>query len=233
MPRSAGSRRSRCAGTRRSSCRPRRPSTDAARLLPATDGHGIVVADADDRPARHRRHPRQSSPRRASAPRCPMRASATSLAAATASIDADDVESARHAFDLIVAAGAETVCVLHHGHLVGTLSRRSALRSTLYRSRGRRVRSPERRRRGRHQRRRRRQGAGARRRRASTCSSSTPRTDTRRGCCALCAPSPTSASASRSPPATSSPPRACTTSCAPAPTSSRSASAPARCARRA
>ena len=51
----------------------------------------------------------------------------------TASIDADDVESARHAFDLIVGAGAETVCVLHHGFVVGTLSRRSALRSTLYR----------------------------------------------------------------------------------------------------
>jgi IMP dehydrogenase len=51
----------------------------------------------------------------------------------TASIDADDVTDARHAFDLIVAAEAETVCVLHHGYLVGTLSERTALRSTLYR----------------------------------------------------------------------------------------------------
>lgn len=49
------------------------------------------------------------------------------------SIDADDVTDARHAFDLLVAADAETVCVLHHGYLVGTLSQRTALRSTLYR----------------------------------------------------------------------------------------------------
>ena len=41
--------------------------------------------------------------------------------------------SARHAFDLIVAAETETVCVLRHGRLVGVLSQRSALRSTLYR----------------------------------------------------------------------------------------------------
>lgn len=49
------------------------------------------------------------------------------------SIDADDVQDARHAFDLLVGADAETVCVLHHGHVIGTLSQRSALRSTLYR----------------------------------------------------------------------------------------------------
>ena len=51
----------------------------------------------------------------------------------TASIDADDVTDARRAFDLIVAADADTVCVLHHGYLVGTLSQRTALRQTLYR----------------------------------------------------------------------------------------------------
>jgi IMP dehydrogenase len=33
---------------------------------------------------------------------------------------------ARHAFDLIVAAEAETVCVLHHGYLVGTLAAHGA-----------------------------------------------------------------------------------------------------------
>src|SRR5690606_19048016 len=51
----------------------------------------------------------------------------------TASIDADDVTDARHAFDLMVAAEAEIVCVVQHGYLVGTLSQRTALRSTLYR----------------------------------------------------------------------------------------------------
>jgi len=105
---------------------------DAARLLPATEGHGIVVADTSDG--------------RLNIDAVLGVVAATRLGTAlpdarlgdlargrTASIDADDVESARHAFDLIVGAGAETVCVLHHGFVVGTLSRRSALRSTLYR----------------------------------------------------------------------------------------------------
>ncbi|MFB8387849.1 GuaB1 family IMP dehydrogenase-related protein [Microbacterium sp. NPDC055910] len=104
---------------------------DASRLLPATEGHGIVVArtstavDDDDIVGV-----------------VPATRLATALADArlgdlardrAASIDAESVQDARHAFDLIVAAGAETVCVLDHGHLVGTLSRRSALRSTIYR----------------------------------------------------------------------------------------------------
>jgi IMP dehydrogenase len=105
---------------------------DAARLLPATEGHGIVVAETT------------SGRLNIDAVRgvVPATRLGTALPDArlgdlargrTASIDADDVESARHAFDLIVGAGAETVCVLHHGFVVGTLSRRSALRSTLYR----------------------------------------------------------------------------------------------------
>ncbi|GAA3205860.1 GuaB1 family IMP dehydrogenase-related protein [Microbacterium terregens] len=106
---------------------------DALRLLPATEGHGIVVAD--------------SSTGRLNIDAVlgvvPAMRLGTALPDArlgdlargrTASIDADDVESARQAFDLIVAADAETVCVLHHGFVVGTLSRRSALRSSLYRA---------------------------------------------------------------------------------------------------
>jgi IMP dehydrogenase len=48
------------------------------------------------------------------------------------SIDADDVADARAAFDLMVAADLEFAPVLHHGAVVGTLSRTNALRSTLY-----------------------------------------------------------------------------------------------------
>lgn len=113
---------------------------DAARLLPPTEGHGIVVAV-----------PRSGRVGAGSAGAIdaedilgvvPATRLGTALPDArlgdlargrAASVDADDIESARHAFDVIVAAEAETVCVLHHGHLVGTLSRRSALRSTLYR----------------------------------------------------------------------------------------------------
>jgi len=105
---------------------------DASRLLPATPGHGIVVADPGaggltiDRIAGV----------------VPASRLATALPDATlgdlvrgrpVAIDADDIDDARAAFDVLVAADAETVCVLEHGRLVGTLSQRSALRSTLYR----------------------------------------------------------------------------------------------------
>ncbi|MFF2370119.1 GuaB1 family IMP dehydrogenase-related protein [Agromyces sp. NPDC058110] len=49
-----------------------------------------------------------------------------------ASLDADDVDSPRRAFDLMVEAGLEFAPVLEHGRVVGTLSRRSALRGTIY-----------------------------------------------------------------------------------------------------
>ena len=107
---------------------------EAARLLPPTEGHGIVVA------------PEPASPEGLHVDEIlgivPASRLGTALPDArlgdlarghAVSIDADDVESPRHAFDLIVGADAETVCVLHHGHLVGTLSRRSALRSNIYR----------------------------------------------------------------------------------------------------
>lgn len=108
--------------------------SDAARLLPAIEGHGIVVADA----ATHPRGLRLDDivgvvPATRLGTALPDARLGDLARGRAASLDADDVDSARHAFDLLVAADAETVCVLHHGFLVGTLSRRSALRSTLYR----------------------------------------------------------------------------------------------------
>ncbi|MFS0893349.1 GuaB1 family IMP dehydrogenase-related protein [Microbacterium sp. 179-I 3D3 NHS] len=104
---------------------------DALRLLPPTTGHGIVVA-------------RGGSP--IDVDRILGILPATRLATAlpdaqlgdlvhqgVPSIDADDIGSERHAFDVITDAGVEMVTVIRHGHLVGTLSARSALRSTLYR----------------------------------------------------------------------------------------------------
>ncbi|MDH6236018.1 GuaB1 family IMP dehydrogenase-related protein [Cryobacterium sp. CG_9.6] len=49
-----------------------------------------------------------------------------------ASLDADDVDGPRRAFDLMTEADLDFAPVLHHGAVVGTLSRKSALRSTLY-----------------------------------------------------------------------------------------------------
>jgi len=48
------------------------------------------------------------------------------------SLDADDLSGPRAAFDLLIDAGVEAALVRHHGHLVGSVTRRSALRSTIY-----------------------------------------------------------------------------------------------------
>jgi len=105
---------------------------DAAGLLPATEGHGIVVAEERDGRV-HIDDIRGVIPATRLGTALPDARLGDLARGRAASIDADDVADARHAFDLIVAAEAETVCVLHHGYLVGTLSQRTALRSTLYR----------------------------------------------------------------------------------------------------
>ncbi|TFD14155.1 GuaB1 family IMP dehydrogenase-related protein [Cryobacterium sp. TMT1-21] len=48
------------------------------------------------------------------------------------SLDADDIEGPRRAFDVMTDADLDFATVLHHGAIIGTLSRKSALRSTLY-----------------------------------------------------------------------------------------------------
>ncbi|WP_439591833.1 GuaB1 family IMP dehydrogenase-related protein [Microbacterium sp.] len=106
---------------------------EAARLLPATEGHGIVVVSDPDAPRIHVDDILGVVAATRLGTALPDARLGDLTRGRTASIDADDVESARHAFDLIVAADAEITCVLHHGFLVGTLSRRSALRATLYR----------------------------------------------------------------------------------------------------
>jgi IMP dehydrogenase len=49
-----------------------------------------------------------------------------------AGIDVDELDGPRSAFDLMIAADIHFAPVLHDGHVVGTLSRKGALRSTLY-----------------------------------------------------------------------------------------------------
>lgn len=98
---------------------------EALALLPALAGHGIVVRGADGEyagclPAADLEHA------------LPDARLGDLLHGSLASIDAEDVTDARAAFDLLVAAGLDFAPVLRHGRLVGTLSRTSALRSTLY-----------------------------------------------------------------------------------------------------
>ncbi|UJP12183.2 GuaB1 family IMP dehydrogenase-related protein [Microbacterium elymi] len=104
----------------------------AARILPPLEGYGIVVSDApSEQMTIDDVHGVVSAGRLGTA--LPDARLGDLVHARPTAIDADDVTDARHAFDLIVDSAAETVCVLRHGMLVGTLSRRSALRSTVYR----------------------------------------------------------------------------------------------------
>lgn len=105
--------------------------SDALRLMPATAGHGIVVAAGAAPYDAERILGVLPATRLATA--LPDAQLGDLVHAGTPSLDADDIGSERHAFDVITDAGVDMVTITHHGHLVGTLSARSALRSTLYR----------------------------------------------------------------------------------------------------
>ncbi|MCM3779262.1 GuaB1 family IMP dehydrogenase-related protein [Microbacterium hydrocarbonoxydans] len=104
--------------------------SDALRLFPAAPGHGVVVARGDAPYDADRILGILPAARLATA--LPDAQLGDLVHAGTPSIDADDIGSGRHAFDVITEADVEMVTVTRHGHLVGTLSARSALRSTLY-----------------------------------------------------------------------------------------------------
>ncbi|MEN2738001.1 GuaB1 family IMP dehydrogenase-related protein [Microbacterium sp. X-17] len=103
----------------------------AAALLPAVPGYGVVVAESTDDPRIDEVDGIVPATRLGTA--LPDARLGDLVRGRPASIDADDIGSARHAFDLLVDADTDLVCIARHGHVVGTLSRRSALRATLYR----------------------------------------------------------------------------------------------------
>ncbi|MEI3844172.1 MULTISPECIES: GuaB1 family IMP dehydrogenase-related protein [unclassified Microbacterium] len=104
---------------------------DALRLLPPTEGHGVVVATSRDG-AVDADGIRGILPATRLATALPDAALGDLVREGSPALDVEDVTDGRAAFDAITATGAETVCMLRHGHLVGTLTARSALRSTLY-----------------------------------------------------------------------------------------------------
>ena len=105
---------------------------EALRLLPPAEGHGIVVGRPSDGQLRADDVLGVVPATRLSTALSDARLGDL-VRGRTTSIDADDVTDGRAAFDLIVAAEVEMVLVLRHGNVVGTLSQRSALRSTIYR----------------------------------------------------------------------------------------------------
>ena len=98
---------------------------EALRQIPPIGGHGIVITDEQGVFV-------GCIPALRLGTALPDARLGDLLRGPLASIDADDVTDARAAFDLMVAANLEFAPVLHHGAVVGTLSRTSALRSTLY-----------------------------------------------------------------------------------------------------
>jgi IMP dehydrogenase len=99
--------------------------TEALRLMPPVEGHGIVLRSASGE-----EHGCVPASRLATA--LPDARLGDLVHSSVAALDADDLEGPRAAFDLMADAGLEFALVRHHGAIVGTLSRRSALRATLY-----------------------------------------------------------------------------------------------------
>ncbi len=105
-----------------------RPSdTVAAALaqLPPVEGHGIVIHDADGRylgaiPAERLAH---------AVPDAPL---GDLLGTRIPELEASDLHGPRAAFDLMVASNLEFAPVVDDGKVVGTLTRKGALRSNLY-----------------------------------------------------------------------------------------------------
>lgn len=98
---------------------------DALAVLPPVDGHGLVVLDGDGAflgcmPATRLAHAQ------------PDAVLVDLLHGSLTAFEEEDLGDGRHAFDTMVAAELEYAPVLRHGHLIGTISRTGALRSTLY-----------------------------------------------------------------------------------------------------
>ncbi|NQX12773.1 GuaB1 family IMP dehydrogenase-related protein [Microbacteriaceae bacterium VKM Ac-2855] len=93
--------------------------------VPAVEGHGLVVRDAAGEYL-------GCIPAARLGTALPDAQLGDLIHGGTAGVDADDITSGRAAFDLMVAADIDFAPVLHHGAVVGTLSRTGALRSTIY-----------------------------------------------------------------------------------------------------
>ncbi|OJU40087.1 MAG: inosine 5-monophosphate dehydrogenase [Microbacterium sp. 69-10] len=112
---------------------PRATVADALRLLPSLPGHGIVVADQRGGEPLERADVRGILPAPRLATALPDAALGDLVHAGPVALAAEDIGEGRAAYDAIDAADAEIVLVLDRGHVVGTLTPRTALRSSLYR----------------------------------------------------------------------------------------------------
>ena len=97
----------------------------ALRRVPAVEGHGIVIRDQSGEYigciSAHQLGTALPDARLGDLLHGPL-----------ASLDAEDITDGRAAFEVMSAAGLEFAPVLQHGRVIGSLSLRSALRSTIY-----------------------------------------------------------------------------------------------------
>ncbi|SIO19370.1 GMP reductase [Agromyces cerinus] len=100
-------------------------TADALEVLPPIAGHGIVLHDSSGEYV-------GCIPADRLATALPDARLGDLVHGGIASLDADDVSTPRRAFDLMVEADLEFAPVVEHGRVIGTLSRRSALRGTIY-----------------------------------------------------------------------------------------------------
>ncbi len=98
---------------------------EALATLPAVPGHGIVVVD------QHGEYLGAIAAVRLGTALPDARLGDLLHVTMTALAD-DDISGPREAFETMAAAGIEFAPVLRHGHVIGTLSQRGALRSTIY-----------------------------------------------------------------------------------------------------
>ena len=110
---------------------PQATVSEALRILPALPGHGIVVATGGADATIDTIRGVLPAERLATA--LPDARLGDLVRQSSPFLEAEDIGSGREAFDVMDATGADIVCVVSHGRLVGTLSARSALRSALYR----------------------------------------------------------------------------------------------------
>ena len=109
---------------------PEQTVAEALRQLPPADGHGIVLRSATGEEL-------GAVPAARLGTVLPDARLGDLVHGSITALDADDlggdVAGPRAAFDLLVAADLDFALVQRHGHVIGTISRRSALRGTLYR----------------------------------------------------------------------------------------------------
>ncbi|MEO7015970.1 MAG: GuaB1 family IMP dehydrogenase-related protein [Leifsonia sp.] len=104
---------------------PEQTVADALRRVPAVVGHGIVIREADGRYLGCLAAEQLGNA-------LPDARLGDLLHGAVTSLDAEDIPDGRAAFDVMSAADLVFAPVLEHGKIVGTLSQRSAMRSTIY-----------------------------------------------------------------------------------------------------